>query len=223
MTGRRALLASAIVTLLIGLVVSAAYPPPGGAGELPSGFVTPIMAFEFVETPAEVTALLGPDESVRVAMHRGHLGDYAFLIAYGLFGALAALGTWSERTKTAWAHAALFPLASMADAFENLQLIALTSVPEGEMAEPLARLALYTWTKWGLLALGGALIGARLLRAGATREKLVGALSFGPLAFALLSPLARGIAHELMGLTLLTAFAGWPWVIGRVPAERTAS
>lgn len=144
--------------VIMTLVLSAVGPRP--AAPLPAGFITPVLAFEFAETEDEVAALFAPvgqpaGDTVRAAMDRVNRLDFLYIALYG--GCLLAFSWVCFRTtrQRAYLLAAALAVAIMAaDVLENVQLLTIT----GDLAarpidDPLARLRLFTWLKWGGLAL----------------------------------------------------------------------
>ena len=148
---------------LIGLAVIAVslsllFVFPKEAGTLPAGFTTPILAFEFVQTPQEAQALFDSpsidQQTLLTAMNRGNRFDYIYLILYPLF-----LLTFSLKAaqltgrKMLYAPAALAVLMSIADALENVQLLRIANkLGGGDFSAELSALHLFTWLKWGSIA-----------------------------------------------------------------------
>lgn len=136
---------------------------PSEIAWMPEGFSSPIIAFEFLLTSEEVLRFFGPPGEARdswvEAMVSGHKVDGLYLVVYGFF-----IVVWGWRAQRSSGHRfffgvmALAVLASVSDLFENRQLVQMaTSLEAGVFDQPLKKLFLFTWLKWGslTLALGG--------------------------------------------------------------------
>ncbi len=126
---------------------------------MPEGFTSPIIAFEFLQTPAEVHKFFGsagPEQDALVqSMITGHKVDTIYLVVYGLF-----LATWSwmaaKVTRNNFFYLLIFfaIVASVADAYENKQLVFISQNLEGGYLEGhLFDLSLFTWLKWGCISI----------------------------------------------------------------------
>lgn len=188
---------------------------PRQTGPLPPGFLTPIIAFEFAESEAEVYRLFQPDGSA-AAMDRLNRWDFLFMAVYSLFLFTFALAAARGAGRPAlYAAAALAPLILAADALENVQLLGLTmrmQLEGGSLAATLDRLHVYTWLKWGGLAAYFVLIASYFReRPGVWRGIWLAAQL--PALLAVLAFLRRGLPSELLALSvgvmflLMTVFA----------------
>ena len=195
-----AALASAVATVMLAVLMQVQGPQ---VSELPAGWFTPVLAFEFATTPAELFWMAN-DAEVRADLHTLHRWDTLFPFAYaGLFACTAA----ALRSQNRWA-AALGVFAGLvvapADLYENYVLMGIVdALSAGASPEPgLAALPLATSIKWVALATGGLAIawGHRTwwLR-GSSAVAAVGIL----LAVATFHPLVC----EGMGLAVLVWFA----------------
>lgn len=151
-----------IVLLGLGMLVLAgmvrsAY--PAEIAWMPEGFSSPVLAFEFIQTNEEVLKLFGSDiqkrdESV-AAMNHGHKVDIFFLLFYSLF-IITLAGYYLRRTGAKWLYIVIFlsVIAGICDVLENVQLAEIDNNLESkEFGESLRYLFLFTWLKWGSLAL----------------------------------------------------------------------
>jgi hypothetical protein len=196
------------------------------AGRLPAGYHTPILAFELVQSAAEVEALFGAagsPERTRIvsAMDRLNAVDYAFMVLYG--GMLAVFGVAWRRAgvRAGSTVAGLAVFAALMDAVENLALFSISAALGGEYGGALRLLAWSTWSKWGALAAAFALLVPALARRG--RGWFVAAVLFAlPLPLSALAFAQRGMAAEAMstaiGIAFLTA-----WILAMLEARRAAS
>ncbi len=188
---------------------------PRAVGPLPAGFITPIMAFEFAESEAEVCRLFEPQGSA-AAMDRVNRWDFLYMTLYNLFLATFALAV-AHRTGRRYFYlpAVLALVILFADAQENVQLLGLTYRMEldgGSLTATLGRLHFYTWLKWGGLALYFLLI-APFFRGLVGGWRWVWIAALLPGALAAVAYLNRGLPNELMALSiglmflLLTVYA----------------
>jgi hypothetical protein len=154
---------------------------PRHAAALPRGFEQPILAFEFARSAAEVEALFGPAgsperaELVR-AMDSGNRLDFLFMVAYGGYLGLIGLAVAKVAGRGYLVVTALAVLGVLLDVAENLQLLEITSRLGGDYSVALGRLQVFTWLKWGALALGVAWLSPWAL-AGTWASRVAGALS----------------------------------------------
>jgi hypothetical protein len=199
------------------LVLSAIGPRP--AAPLPAGFITPVLAFEFAETEAGVMALFAPagqpeGDAVRAAMDRVNRLDFLYIALYG--GCLVTFALTCARLtgrRVYWAAAALAVAIMAADVLENLQLLAITrDLGTADIGPALARLRLFTWLKWGGLALWFLLMRPAFASAGRLGA-FIGLAAVLPLLLGVVAFLWPGLASELFALAigllflLLTIFA----------------
>jgi len=201
-------IATLVMTLVLALV------GPRATGPLPDGFITPVMAFEFAESAAEVTTLFEPEGSA-AAMDRVNRWDFLFMTLYSLFLVTFALAAALDSGQfTLWFAAALAPLILLADVMENVQLLNLTAQLSlgGGMESALARLHLFTWLKWGGLAAYFLLLIPYFRRLD-SRWRLVRLAAALPALAVGVALISRGLANELLALAvglmflLLTIYA----------------
>ena len=199
------------IAIIVVSVLSLLVFPQTSPGQI-TGLRTPIIAFEFAETSAEINTLFGPAGSPAHAamvgqMDAGNKLDYLYMLLYSgfLFSFALLAGT---RTGQKWVYVGtvLALLALLGDALENVQLLTITAnLQSGEFGEALTRLHWFTWLKWGSLA------GYFLLMAGwfwgngryAQLTASIGSLTFllGLAAFR-----QRGLATELFALSVALMF-----------------
>ncbi len=208
--GLGALLMTAIIWLI----------SPRQVGPMPPGFVTPVMAFEFAADPAEVGHLFSV-MGAAAAMDRVNRWDFLYMALYNGFLIAFALAC-ARRTGNRYYYvvAALPLLIWLADALENVQLLAITGLLAGDAVEPvmgqmlplLDRLRLFTWLKWGGLALYFVLLWP-YFRGRAGWARWIGIVGLLPALLAVAALISRGLANELMVLAigllflLLTVYA----------------
>ena len=168
--------------------------------ESPKDFSSFIIAFEFVQTPDEVTnlfKLLDPDPAKTdtlsaaekiTGLNIGNYVDFAFMLVYSLF-LFFYFKKAADYFGLKWLRLAL-PLAALAficDFAENICLLNITDayVHQTEMGGSIAMLPYFVWTKWLSLAVLLALGSIAFLHG----RKLITKL----LAFVLILPVLLGI------------------------------
>lgn len=200
----------AVGLLTLGMAIALVVVLPTSMGPGPEGIRTPILAFELARSPDEIERLFGePGSDERAAwvaaMDLGNALDFAFLLAYGavLFFVSRALRLERSAEQTTTRAPRSFGerfafVAPLADVFENVQLFAITGALGGDYREALGRLLLFTWIKWGVLALVMATWIPSLWGRG--RIGRVAAFAIAVTSGATAVALAlRGIAAEVMG------------------------
>jgi len=186
---------------------------PRQVGPLPPGFVTPVMAFEFAADPAEVGHLFSV-AGTAAAMYRVNRWDFLYMALYNGFLVAFALAC-ARRTghRAYYALAALPLLIWFADALENVQLLAITRVLTTDATEPilgqllplLDRLRLFTWLKWGGLAIYFVLLWP-YFRGRTGWARWIGFVGLLPALLAAVALFRRGPANELMALAIGVMF-----------------
>ena len=141
--------------------------------DLTDGYRTPVLAFEFAQTPADLAFMTGDSDSAvrhRAAMAAGQQLDTAGLIVFLL------LGQARRGRKLAWAGALIGLLIVPADWHENAVMAAvLNTLSAGEPVAPLLpTLWTATWLKWGAIAVALATLGLGALR---ERQRVNGGLA----------------------------------------------
>jgi hypothetical protein len=212
--------------VMMTLLLSAVGPRP--AAPLPAGFITPVLAFEFAQSPDEVSELFDLEGSL-AAMDRVNRWDFLYMALYS--GCLFTFALTCARLtgrRFFYLPAALALLLLFADAMENVQLLAITRLLAErdvvrileQLTPSLNRLRLFTWLKWGGLCVYFLLL-IPYFRGLHSRWRwvwLVGAL---PALLAIVALFARGLPNELMALAigllfvLLTIYA---WRFRQLPS-----
>ncbi len=112
---------------------------------IPNGIDSPVIAFEFARTQADLVAVFGevgdPLRQERIqAMDQGNRVDFAYMAAYSAFIALFFLSAYRRSQRRIWLlFAGLGVLAGVSDAVENTILFQITA--DLRVAEGLAWLA----------------------------------------------------------------------------------
>lgn len=195
-------LGALVMTLMLSFV------GPRETGPLPPGFITPVMAFEFAGSEAEVYQLFEPEGSA-AAMDRVNRWDFLFMALYSAFLGTFALAVARRTDEPIYLIAAALALAILlADVLENVQLLGITyrmQLDGGSLIGALARLNVFTWLKWGGLAVYFLFIALYFHgTSGAWRHARLPALL--PALFAAVAFFMRGLANELMALSIGVMF-----------------
>ncbi len=130
---------------------------PAEAPKMPDGFSTPILAFEFARTEQEVVDLFGSDPAVRAELVRafdlGSWVDFGYMLLYAGFLFLFAVQVVKVNGRSLFYLAAAFAvIIFVGDLLENVQLLGITAALGGEYGRQLTLLPIFTWIKWGGLA-----------------------------------------------------------------------
>ncbi|NOY70752.1 MAG: hypothetical protein GXP53_14935 [Deltaproteobacteria bacterium] len=181
---------------------------PSKAPGLPEGFFTPIIAFEFIETRAEVFQMFtATDGNLRQsmidAMDFGNRLDYVYMCLYSLFLLLFAVRCAEVSGKKYYYIGALLALTVLfADALENIQLLGITSAIEnGDLGAYLVRLHIFTWIKWGGIAAIFMVLVPWFMKGGLF-SKAIGLTGIASFMLGIVSFLHRSIINEFFGLSV---------------------
>jgi hypothetical protein len=191
---------------------------PREIGPMVPGFISPVIAFEFAESGAEVWDLFRPVGSAE-AMDRVNRWDFLYMVVYNLFLFTFAMGlAHMTGRRYFYIPAALAGLILVGDVMENVQLLALTyeTTLDGNFYDPyLARLRVYTWLKWGGLAVYCLLMAPYFRRLG-DWSRFTGYVAVLPAILAIAAWFNRGLLNELMALAIGVMFVlftvhAWRW------------
>ena len=185
---------------------------PSKAPKLPDGFFTPIIAFEFIETKAEVFQMfVAIDGNVRHAMvdamDFGNQLDYIYMCLYSLFLLLFTVkcGQVSGK-KYYYIGAALAVMVLLGDAFENIQLLGITAgIDSGAFGVQLFRLHVFTWIKWGGIAAIFLVLASWFMKGGMF-SKVIGLVGIVSFLLGVVSFVHRSIINEIFGLFVAVMF-----------------
>jgi len=129
---------------------------PSKAKKLPQGFDTPVVAFEFIRTEAEVYDLFGHDQSedqmkIVNGMKTGTYIDFFYITVYSVF-LLIFTSVCRRITSSKWFLFSGFIVLCIciSDIFENIQLLSIMAkLTAGGFSSELVLLNFFTWAKWG--------------------------------------------------------------------------
>jgi hypothetical protein len=197
---------------VIAMSVALLFVFPSKAPSLPEGFMTPIIAFEFIQSPDEVFQMFGGNDlaartTMKDAMDLGNRLDYVYMILYSMFLLLFSV-TCKKITRNpyyfAGAGIALVVLAG--DAMENIQLLGITAnLSAGDITPYLEPLYLFTWIKWGGIAMIFLVLFPWFLRGG-LYSKIIGATGIISFILGFAAFLNRSVINEIFALSVAVMF-----------------
>ncbi|MEM9461296.1 MAG: hypothetical protein AAGF11_44440 [Myxococcota bacterium] len=123
-------LVAGLTTTLVAVGIMSLF-PTSSAGDT-SGYGSPVIAFEFARTPADLLVVFGPESDPQRAerirsMDLGNRWDYLFLVTYGAFMALFCWSAFKDTDRSSWLiPAAAGVLSAVMDAVENTMLLEIT-------------------------------------------------------------------------------------------------
>jgi hypothetical protein len=196
------LLACAIALMLIN---------PQPADNLPQGFFTPIIAFEFIQSPQEVQHFFEVKDPIAYgnSMLLGNWVDYGFMFLYsGLLFCIAIGIKKIEKANVLYLAMVLCFSMFVGDALENYQIFRIVTMYKYESAPLdayLKDLNLYTWIKWGSIA-SVFLLFSPFFFSGNWFQKIIGFLSLTCFGWCIAAFLHHGILNEIFALNVVLVF-----------------
>lgn len=226
-----AVLALGVASIGYALLLQKIFPASGAA--IPPGYGSPVLAFEFARTQADLVAIFGevgdPERAARLmAMQAGNEQDLLFMPLYAAFLASGCWALWREVRRPVLILGVIMPvLAAMFDAWENWLLFGVqTAFVLGEYAPEMATLAAPVTVKFLLLTATNLLIGHGMMQVPGRGWQLAGVLIIVPCIatiMALIAPMAFGwtlapaIAAGWMALLGTAAIASWRMIVDKRP------
>jgi len=185
---------------------------PSKAQWMPKGFFTPIIAFEFIQSPEEVLQMFGGTDlfiqnKMVNAMDLGNHLDYMYMCLYAMFLFLFST-TCAKIAKNPYYYAgAALALAVLAgDALENIQLIGITAnLSTGDIMSSLRLLMIYTWIKWGGIALIFLALSPWFFKGGLF-SNIIGAIGIISFILAIAAFLHRSVINEIFSMSVAVMF-----------------
>ncbi len=184
---------------------------PRRAEKLPAGFFTPVVAFEFIQSRAEVLDLFGHETTPARSrlIHDMDLGtyiDFAYMAAYTIFLLLFTFTFIKRKGSLYFLLPAAICLAVLTgDFMENIMLLVITWGMDGDITPFLLMLRFFTWLKWGGLCVVFLCFIPALWRCGKLgRAICAAAVSASLLASA--SYIHRSLLNELFVLSVAFCF-----------------
>jgi len=199
-----------IVVILVSLALLGIFPKE--APKMPEGFKTPILAFEFVKTNQEVVDLFGTDAEVRAdlvqAFDLGNWVDFIYMVLYSAFlFSFAGTAVKQSGHKLFYVGSLLAGVILLGDLLENVQMLRITAVIDSGNFDPqLALLPIFTWVKWGSLALYFLLISPYFFSADAIFPRIIGIVSILVFALGGAAFLNRSALNKYFALSIALMF-----------------
>jgi hypothetical protein len=199
-----------LAVILMSLTLMAVF--PAKVPELPQGFLTPIIAFEFIQDKADVNALFGPSgsparENTIRKMDLGNRLDFGYMILYGSFLFILCLQTYLLTGRRWFLLGSVLTFVILGgDMLENVQLLGITALlSTGNFDEQLRMLHFFTWLKWGGIVVVFLILVPSLVHMG-RRGKIICASVFCALILGIAAFFHPGIANELFSLAIMVIF-----------------
>lgn len=217
-----------IGVILVSIVMLLLRPPETGA--LPPGFFTAIIAFEFAESTQEVeTLFLTPVSPARAAAVQAVRGgtwlDFFYMLLYsGFLASFAVTAVRQSGQRLFYLAAAFAGAALVTDALENIVLLTIMDNLGGDFVAALGWLKLWTWLKWGSLALAFVALIPYFAR-GDMFARFIAMFGAVPFVLGVLAYFNRGVLNELFSLAIAVQFLlliVYCWVY-RVPQDTAAT
>ena len=197
--------------LLIGIALNFLNPQP--ADNLFGDFITPVLAFEFMQNAEETARLFEVDDvlAYRNSFFLGNNLDYIFMFLYSAFLAITGLGILRERReRLMWIPIVLSVLIFMGDLLENATMAGIVETfINGDQiaASSYGNLFFFTWLKWGGIAAALLMYSVYFFQ-GAIWKKLLAGLCLAQFGLSVGAFFHRSILNELMALATIAVFIG---------------
>jgi len=200
-----------IVLILLGLFLMSTF--PRHVPFMAEGFQTPIIYFEFVQTVEETQQLFGmtkgllPDDNLIQQMDFGNKIDFIYALVYSLFLFLFARTLVKISGKKLFiAVMVLAVTAFIGDCLENVKLITITeNIESGSFQNDLEALFVFTWIKWGSLALSFVILSEWFFR-GKIISTIFAFLGWTPMILGILAYKMPGFYNELFAKSIMFMF-----------------
>lgn len=206
--------AAAGVATLIMVILIMPYFPTEAAADV-SGYGSPVIAFEFARTPADLIAVFGADTDVnradRIAMmDQGNRWDFLFMTVYSLFGVMFGLAVRRTRVALGTIIVIAATVAGIADAVETRTLLAITAQITDGIAAPLGLASLWIPVTIKFFALALSILCAGLFLS--THEAVIWKALRALTVLAALMSVPALLAPTSLGW-LLTLSVGIGWIV----------
>lgn len=186
---------------------------PQDAPYMAPRFSSPIVFFEFIQSPFEVESFFGvtdydfDSEKMIADMDNGNRLDFVFAFIYSLFFFLFFKQLAHESEQKWYKIGMLLAiLALLGDVMENIQLLNITAnIETGEYEGSIKILPFFAWMKWASLAIGFAMYGLWLLKLEGVL-RLMGYVAFVPVFLGIMAFFKRGLMTELFTRTITIMF-----------------
>jgi hypothetical protein len=200
-----------VLAIIIALIIQQIFPKE--SAQMTKGFSTPIIYFEFIQTPAEINDFFGitdkgkPNESFVRQMDSGNYVDFAFMIVYSAF-LFFFFRKLRQIKGIRWFKTGMLlaSIALLSDFIENIQLLAITAnLGSGDYLSQLSLLKVFTWIKWASLAFCFLLFSIYLFKS-ESLYKLVGFIPVLPFALGSMALFNRGFITEMFAKSISVSF-----------------
>ncbi|MEN8120796.1 MAG: hypothetical protein ABFS35_10640 [Bacteroidota bacterium] len=199
------------ILIVLGLFLMSIFPKH--VPYMADGFQTPIIYFEFVQTIEEAQQLFGmtngllPDDNLIQQMNFGNKIDFIYAFIYSLFLFLFARKLVEISGKKFFtAVMILAVIAFIFDCLENIKLIIITeNLASGSFQTDLETLFVFTWIKWGGLALSFVILSEWFFR-GKIISTVFAFLGWVPMILGILAYKMPGFYNELFAKSIMFMF-----------------
>ncbi len=200
-----------ILMLLFGIILMNIFPKNAHMAE---GFKTPVIFFEFANNIQETQKFFGitdgqniPDKHLIQQMNLGNKIDFIYAFVYALFLFLFARKIKQISKKKIFSGVMFLAISAfVSDVFENINLLQITSkITTGDFQHQLSMLHIFTWMKWGSLAIGFALL-SKWFYDQKSWQRIIAPLCWMPVVLAGLSYYFRGANNEYFSLSVMSCF-----------------
>lgn len=188
-----------------------AYQPPQDLA--PEGYGSTILAFEFATSKAELDEVLDPLSAQQLdGLDMVNYIDFGYMIAYSLFllGVFLVTKKLSNQ-KYLLIGMILCGIALFADAFENIQLLDITKLyraesPSESYDSMLSNLFIFTWLKWGALAIALEMLIPVLIKRGIFSKIIAAILALAPIMLIVVLFHPTRFTMDKFGLAVIFGF-----------------
>ena len=176
------------------------------------GMITPVIAFEFLETPEEAYQLFGAEPSpardaMVAAMDLGNRLDFIYMILYTMFlFAFSTLAANESGMILPGVGRVLAILILLGDVLENVQLLGITGkLATGGFECEIWYLGIFTWVKWGGIALTFLALAPYFMK-GTTYARVTGLVGILVFLLGIISLVHRSFVNEIFSLSVAVMF-----------------
>jgi len=200
-----------VVLMAVGLFLMSSFPKY--VPYMAKGFQTPIIFFEFVQTVDETQQMFGmtggllPDDNLVQKMDFANKVDFIYAFVYALFLFVFARALVKTSGKKIFvAVMVLAVVAMLFDWLENIKLISITeNLASGSFQNHLDSLFIFTWIKWGSLALSFVVLSEWFFR-GKIISTIYAFLGWVPLVLGIMAFKMPGFYNELFANSIMFMF-----------------
>jgi hypothetical protein len=200
-----------VVLMALGLFLMSSFPKY--VPYMAKGFQTPIIFFEFVQTVDETQQMFGmtggllPDDNLVQKMDFANKVDFIYAFVYALFLFVFARALVKTSGKKIFvAVMVLAVVAMLFDWLENIKLISITeNLASGSFQNHLDSLFIFTWIKWGSLALSFVVLSEWFFR-GKIISTIYAFLGWVPLVLGIMAFKMPGFYNELFANSIMFMF-----------------